>query len=163
MKFFRQESWSRLSFSSPGDFPDPGIKPGSPAWQADSLPSELQVVVVQLPSCVQLCSIPWTTARQACLFLTISWSLPRFTSIELVMPSNHLILCCPLLFLPPIFPSIRVFPKELALHIRWPKYWNFSFSNSLSPLRGDTIIPTSQMWKRRGRERNYLAPGHSRD
>ena len=85
---------------------------GSPAWQADSLPSELQVVVVQLPSCVQLCSIPWTTARQACLSLTISWSLPRFTSIELVMPSNHLILCHRLLLPPSIFPSIRVFSNE---------------------------------------------------
>ena len=64
--------------------------------------------------------------------LTISWSLLKLMSIELVMPFNHLVLCCPLLLLPSIFPSIRGFSKELALHIRWPKYWNFSFSISPS-------------------------------
>ena len=109
---------------------------------------------VQLLSRVRLFVTPWTAAHQASLSFTVSWSLLKLESTELVTPSNHLILCRPLLLLPPIFPSIRVFPKELALLIRWPKYWNFSFSNSLSPLRGDTIIPTSQMWKRRGRERN---------
>ena len=72
----------------------------------------------------------WTTAHQASLSFTISWSLLKLKSTELVMPSNHLILCCPLLLLPPIFPSIRVFSNELALHIRWPKYWSFSFSLS---------------------------------
>ena len=73
---------------------------------------------------------PWTAARQASLSFTISQSLPNLMSIESVMSSNHLTLCCPLLHLPSIFPSIRVFPKESVLHIRWPKYWSFSFSIS---------------------------------
>ena len=88
--------------------------------------------VVQLPSCVLLFETPWTLAHQASLSLTISCSLPRFMSIESVMPSNHLILCHRFLLLPSIFPSIRVFSSESALHIRWPKYWGFSFSISLS-------------------------------
>ena len=75
---------------------------------------------------------PWTVARQASLPITSSWSLLKFMSIESVMPSSHLILCCPLLLLPSIFPSIRVFFSESALHIRWPKYWSFSFSISPS-------------------------------
>ena len=72
----------------------------------------------------------WTAACQASLSFIISPSLLRFWSIELVMPSNHLILCCPLLLLPSVFPSIRIFSNELALHIRRPKYWSFSFSIS---------------------------------
>ena len=75
---------------------------------------------------------PWTAARQASLSITNSRSLPKLMSIESVMPSNHLILCHPLLHLPLIFPSIRVFSNELALHIRWPKYWSFSFNSSPS-------------------------------
>ena len=75
---------------------------------------------------------PWTTARQASLSITNSRSLPKFMSIELVMTSNNLILYHPLLLLPSIFPSIRVFSSESALHIRWPKYWSFSFSISPS-------------------------------
>ena len=71
---------------------------------------------------------PWTAARQASLSFTISQSLPKFMFTESVMPSHHLILCCPLLLLPSIFPSIRVFFNKLALHIRWPKYCGFSFS-----------------------------------
>ena len=71
---------------------------------------------------------PWAVACQASLSLTISQSLPKFMSIELVMPSNHFILCCPLLLLPSVFPSIRVFSNESVLCIRWPKYWSFSFS-----------------------------------
>ena len=78
-------------------------------------------VVIQSLSCVQLFVTPWTS-----LSFTISQSLLKLMSIESVMPSNHLILCLPLLFLPSIFPSIRVFSSELALQIRWPKYWNFS-------------------------------------
>ena len=74
---------------------------------------------------------PWT-ARQASLSITNSWSLLKLTSIELVMPSNHLILCRPLLLPPSIFPSIRVFSNESVLHIRWPNYWSFSFSISPS-------------------------------
>ena len=87
-------------------------------------------VVVQSPSRVQLLVTPWTAARQASLSITNSWSLLKLMSIESVMPSNHLILCHPLLLLPSIFPSIRAFPKESALHIRWPKYWSFSISPS---------------------------------
>ena len=75
---------------------------------------------------------PWTAAHQASLSFTISWSLLKFISIESVMPSNHLILCRPLLLLPSIFPSIRVFSSESALHIRWSKYWSFSFNISPS-------------------------------
>ena len=75
---------------------------------------------------------PWTAAPQAFLAFNISHSLLKLMSIELVMPSNHLILCCPLLLLPSIFPSIRVFSSESALHIRWPKYWSFSFTISPS-------------------------------
>ena len=74
----------------------------------------------------------WTAAHQASLSLVISWRSPQFISIELVMPSNHLILCRPLLPLPSVFPSISVFSNESALHIRWPKYWSFSFSISPS-------------------------------
>ena len=73
---------------------------------------------------------PWTAARQASLFITNSQSLPKLMSIESVMPSNHLILCRPLLLLPSIFPSLRVFSSESALRIRWPKYWSFSFNIS---------------------------------
>ena len=75
---------------------------------------------------------PWTAAHQASLSVTNSWSPPKPMSIELVMPSNHLILCHPLLLLPSIFPSIRVFTNESALCIRWPKYWSFSFNISPS-------------------------------
>ena len=75
---------------------------------------------------------PWTAAHQSSLSFTISWSLLKFMSIESMMPSNHLIFCHPLLHLPSIFPSIRVFSKESVLHIRWPKYWSFSFSTSPS-------------------------------
>ena len=92
----------------------------------------LPTYIVQSPSCVQLFAIPWTAALQASLSFTISWSLLKLMSIESVMPSNHLMLCCPLLFWPSIFPSIRVFSNELALCIRWPKYQNFSFSISPS-------------------------------
>ena len=87
---------------------------------------------VQSLSCVRLNVTPWTAAHPASLSITNSRSLPKLMPIELVMPSNHLILCRPLLFLPSIFPSIRVFSNESALHIRWPKYWSFSFSISPS-------------------------------
>ena len=79
---------------------------------------------------VQLFATPWTAARQASLSFTISWSLLKLMSIEPVMPSNHLILCRSLLFLPSIFHSIRVFSNELALRIRWPNYWSLSISPS---------------------------------
>ena len=87
---------------------------------------------VQLLSHVQLFATPWTAAHQASLSITNSQNLLKLMSIESVMPSNHLILCRPLLLLPSIFTSIRVFSNESALHIRWPKYWSFSFSISPS-------------------------------
>ena len=92
----------------------------------------LNLLVIQLLSHVQLFVTPWTAACQASLSFTVSWSLLKLMSIESVMPSNCLILCCPLLLLPSIFPSIRVFSNKLALHIRWPNYWSFSFSISPS-------------------------------
>ena len=88
---------------------------------------------IQFSSVFQWCLTlvtPWTAARQASLSITNSKKLLKFMSIELVMPSNHLILCHPLLLLPSVFPSIKVFSSESVLHIRWPKYWSFSFSIS---------------------------------
>ena len=159
MKFSKQEYWSGLPFPSPGDLPNPGIAPGSPALQAYALLSEppgkplwgdgvlinlivgitlqyiclsnLHISSVQSLSRVQLFAIPWLAARQAPLSITNSQSLLKLMSIESVMPSNHLILCHSLL-LPSIFPSIRVFSNESALHSRWPKHWNFSFNISPS-------------------------------
>ena len=90
------------------------------------------VVVVLSLNHVQLFVTPWTAAHQASLSMTISQSLLRLMSIESVMPSNRLILCRPLLLLPSIFPSIRVFSNESAVGIRWPKYWSFGFSISPS-------------------------------
>ena len=86
----------------------------------------VQFSSVQLPSRLRLFVTPWTAAHQASLSITNSQSLPKLMSIELVMPSNHFLLCRPLLLLPSIFPSIRVFSHELALCIRWLKYWSFS-------------------------------------
>ena len=90
------------------------------------------VVVVKLLTRVQLFIAPWTVAHQASLFFSVSWSLLKLMSIESMMPSNNLIFCCPLLLLPSTFPSTRVFSNVLTLHIRWPKYWSFSFSISPS-------------------------------
>ena len=87
-------------------------------------------VVAQWPSHAQLFATPWIAARHTSLSLTISRSLPEFISIASVMSSSHLILCCPLLFLPSVFPSIRVFSNELASCLRWTKYWSFSISPS---------------------------------
>ena len=92
----------------------------------------LESFSVQSLSCARLFATQWTAPRQASLSITISQSLLKFMAIESVMPSNHLILCCPLLFLPSIFPRIRVFSNESALCIRWLKYWSFSFSISPS-------------------------------
>ena len=89
-------------------------------------------ISVQVLSHVRLFETPWTAARQASLSITNPQSLPKLMSIEPVMPSNHIILCCPLLLLPSIFPSIRDFSNESVLHIRWPKYWGFNFSFSPS-------------------------------
>ena len=95
-----------------------------------------QLSSVQLLSHVQLFATPWITAHQASLPITNSWSSLKLMSIELVMPYSHLILCRPLFLLPPIPPSIRVFSNESTLHMRWPKYWSFSFS----------ISPDTQDW-----------------
>jgi len=96
--------------------------------------------LLQLSSVIHLCPIllwpPWTAAYQASLSITNSWSLLKLMSIKSVMPSNHFILCCPLLLLPSVFPSIRVFSNKSVLHIRWPKYWSFSFS----------ISPSNEYW-----------------
>ena len=92
----------------------------------------VQLSSVQSLSRVRLFATPWITAHQASLSITNFRSLLKLMSIESVMPSNHLILCCPLLLQPSIFPSIRVFSNESVLRIRWPKYWRFSFSISPS-------------------------------
>ena len=101
-------------------------------WLLKALSSAESFSLIQLLSCVWLFDTPWTTARQASLSITNSQSSPKLMSIESVMPSSHLILFLPLLLLPSIFPSIRVFPNESVLHIRWPKDWSFSFSISPS-------------------------------
>ena len=106
------------------------IQLGCPEGQLGASTAFLPFVVVQMLSRVRLFVTPWNAARQASLTSTISQSLLKLMSIESVMPSNHLILCRPLLLLPSVLPSIRVFTKESALHIRWPKYWSFSFSIS---------------------------------
>ena len=106
-----------------------GRDPGSTRCARELVPTgvaDMELVVVHLLSHVWLFATLWTSACQASLSVTISRSLLKLTFIELVMPSNHFGLCCPLLRLPSIFPSIKVFSSELALHIRWPKYWSFS-------------------------------------
>ena len=104
-------------------------------WQKVSIRKSEDISAVFIPSVqfnlvaqlyLTLCA-PWITARQASLSITNSWNLPKIMSIESVIPSSHLILCRPLLLLPPIPPSIRVFSNESTLHMRWPKYWSFSF------------------------------------
>ena len=105
----------------------PVWNPRPNGWSRQAL-----VIVVQLPSHVQLFATPWTAACQASLSLTISWSLPKFMSIESMVPSSHLILWHPLLLLPSTFPSMKDFSNELTDHIRWSKYWSFSFSISPS-------------------------------
>ena len=92
----------------------------------------IQFSSVQSFSHVHLFATPWTASSQASLSITNSQSLLKLVSSKLVMPSNHLILCCPLFLLPSIFPSIRIFSNELVLYIRWPKYWSFSFNISPS-------------------------------
>ena len=122
---------------SPRDLPDPGIEPGSPALQADSLLSESprkpirNISSVQFSSVTRSCPTLCDPMNQSTPGLPVHHHLPsslRLTSIESVMPSSHLILCRPLLLQSPIPPSIRVFSNESTLHMRWPKYWSFSFS-----------------------------------
>jgi len=165
MEFFRQEYWSGLPFSSPGEsfWPRDWIQVSCIAggifttkllgtwtsWEQrmsflypDSIFLKNKLFLhafkyiwyhqssVQSLSCVQLFVTPWTVAHQASLSITNSQSLFKFMSVESVIPSNHLIFCHPLLLRPSIFPSIRVFSNKSVLHIRWPKYWSFSFSIS---------------------------------
>ena len=129
---------------SSGNLPKPGIEPMSlmsptvavlffttiTTWEAPVI--EIPISSVQSLSCVLLFATPWTAARQASMSITNSWTLLKLMSIESVMPSNHLILCCSLLLPPLIIPSIRVFSYESVLHIRWPKYWGFRFRISAS-------------------------------
>ena len=139
MAFPRQEYWSGLPFPSPGDLPDPRINPHLLHWQADSLTLNHQgstaykcysiSLVTQL--CPTLCNC-MDCSTPASLSITSSQSLLKLVSIQLVIPSNHLILYRPLLLLPSIFPRITVFSNESVLCIRWPKYWSFSFSISPS-------------------------------
>ena len=128
MGFIKQDHWSGLPFYSTGHLPDPGVKLVSPALQADSLPLSHQGSLLSRFSSVQslnrvrLFATAWIAARQASLSITISWSSLTLMSIKSVMPSSHLILCHPLLLLPPIPPSIRVFSNESTLRMRCPKY-----------------------------------------
>ena len=92
--------------------------------------ASLLSLVIQSLNCVPLCATPWTSAQQASLSFTISWSLLKLMSIETVMPSNYLVHCLPLLLWPAIFPNIRVFSNESTLRIRWQKYWGFSINPS---------------------------------
>ena len=137
MEFSRQEYWSGLPCPPPGDLPNPGIQPRSPPFRQIlyhlSHQGRLRKASVSsvTQSCLTLCD-PMNHSMPGSLSITNSWSLLKLMSIESVMPSNHLILCHPLLLLPSIFPSIRVFSNESVLHIRWPKFWSFSFSISPS-------------------------------
>ena len=110
------------------------LKSGNSFTRLESLPLWMSVSIssVQSLSHVQLFATPWTITHQASLAITNSWNLLKLMSIPLMRLSNHLILCCPLLLMPSIFPSIRVFSNESALRIRWPKYWSFSLSISPS-------------------------------
>ena len=122
--FSKQEYWSGLPIPSPGDLPNQGSNPGllHCRWILYCLSHQgspdVIISSVQLLSYVRLFATAWTVACQAFLSITNSWSTPKPMSIESVMPSNHLILCCPLLFPPSIFSNIRVFSNESALHIR---------------------------------------------
>ena len=106
-------------------------------WEA---PIEETVTVVQSLNHVRLSATPWTAARQASLSFSISQSLLKLMPVVSMMPSNHLILCCPLLLQSSIFPSIRVFSSESALHISWSKYWSLSFSFSTSPSNQYSVL-----------------------
>ena len=143
MGFSRQEYWSELPFPPPRDLPHPGIQLASltslaladsvfitsTTWEAHKF---LRFSSVQLLSHIRLPATPWTVECQASLSITSSRCLLKLMSTESVMPFNHLILRHPLLLLPSIIPSIRVFSNESALRIRWPKYWSFSFNMSPS-------------------------------
>ena len=133
-------------------------------WWLSNIPLSISIYLsisqsVQLLSCVRLFATPCTAAHQASLSITNSQSLLKLMLIESMMPSNHLILCCLLLLLPSIFPSIRVFSDESALHIRWPKYWSFSFSigpsNEHPKLISFTMDWLARPWQYKGLSRVF--------
>ena len=136
MEFSRQEYWSGLPFPSPGHLSDPGIEPtstASPGLTKRFFPTEPPGKQFQFSSVTQSCpnlGDPMNCSTPG-LPITNSRSTLKLTCIESVMPSSHLILCCLLFLLPPIPPSIRVFSNESTLHMRWPKYWSFSFNEHL--------------------------------
>jgi len=147
--FPRQKYWNRFSFPTPEDLLDPGIKPPSPLLRADSLPLHYQGSLYRSISSVQLVhslsrfrlfATPWIAAGQASLSITNSRSSLRLTSIESVMPSSHLILCCPLLLLPPVPPSIRVFSNESTLRVRWPIGHHNLFLGDMVWIRGSMFL-----------------------
>ena len=115
----------------------------------------VQCSSVQLFSRVQLFATPWITAHQASLSITNSWSSPKLMSIESVMPSNHLILRCPLFLLPSIFPCIRVFSNESAVYIRWPKYWSFSLNIGKLSLTNTVVLHFHKIQSFRASSLNY--------
>ena len=141
MWFSRQEKWSVLSCPPPGDFPDLGIQPtvpGTPTSQVYSLPLNHWGIPlrgsVQFSSVAQSCLTLWdpmNCSTPGLLSITNSQSWLKLIPIESVMPTGHLILCCPLLLLPPTPPSIRVFSNESNLRMRWPKYWSFNSASAL--------------------------------
>ena len=116
---------------------------------------------IQSLSRVRLFATPWTTARQASLSIMNSWSLPKLTSIESVRPSNHLILCRPLLLPPSIFPNIRVFSNESVLRIRWSKYWSFSFNISSNEHPGLIPLGWTDWTSCSPRDSQEFSPNHS--
>ena len=137
MGFSRQEYWNGLPFPAPGDLPDLGIKPMSPAWQVDSLPlshlgsPDQSICCSVIQFCLTLCN-PMDCSRPGSLSFTISQSLLKLMSIESVTPSNHFILCRPLLLLPSTFSSINIFFNKSALCIKWLKRSSFNFGISPS-------------------------------
>ena len=145
MEYYRLEYWSGKPFPSPGDLPSPGIEPRSPALQADSLLAEPQGKAnqrssVQSLSHVRLFATPWTATSQASLSIINSWSLLKLMSIELVMPPNHLILCCPCLLLPLIFPSFKVFSNE-SVFTSGGQNIGVSASASVLPMNIQDLFP----------------------
>ena len=122
--------WRSHRIGCPGGWRGDFLTWGPVPWRQSPLIGS--VVAVQLLSCVRLFVTPWTAARQASLSSTLSWNLFKLMSVESVMPSNHLILCRPLLLLPSVLPSIKVFSSDSMLCIKWPKYWSFSVSVSPS-------------------------------
>ena len=128
-------------FSKSEIFPQPSALAREKSWQKGKgyeARGKFSSVQFSRSTCLTLCD-PWIAAWQASLSITNTWSLPKSMSIESVMPSNHLILCHPLLLPPSIFPIIRIFSNESALLIRWPKYWSFSFNINPSNVHSGII------------------------